>query len=175
LEDASTEFMPVINYPGSGGTEYHFNDHMSAVYVERLNRIYIFGGITNAYDDSIWYIDITSKPSFDCSKLSQGSYPHTIDCSSFFICMDGELAGEFTCPPPLHFAPIPQTCTKADLAHCFLSCEGKEGLFPHPTHCSKFIFCTKGIPTVKVYDCPEPLLFDHKLLKCNLPQLSSCS
>jgi hypothetical protein len=178
MDDAATEFLPVENFPVGSGSYF---DAATAVYIDKLNRIYIFGGYTDdgtrIYQDKIWYIDLHSPPvpAFDCSNLPEESYPHPTDCSSFFICYNGELAGEYTCPPPLQFAPIQQTCTKADIAQCFLSCEGKEGLYPHPTHCSKFFFCTKGIPTVEVYDCPEPLLFDHKLLRCNLPQLSNCS
>jgi hypothetical protein len=176
LEHAATEFLPVANYPGDNEAVF---DVTSSVYVEKLNRIYIFGGgiyrdVT--YYDSIWYIDLPSPPpaAFDCSNLTHGSYPHPTHCASFFVCVDGELAGEFACPPPLLFDPIQQTCTKADLAQCFLTCEGKDGLLPHPTDCSKFLFCTKGSPAIEVYDCPEPLLFDPDFLKCDLPEFVDC-
>jgi hypothetical protein len=178
LEDASTEFIPIINYPVENGTIF---DGTTAVYVEKLNRIYIFGGYTDRGGsfvslDSIWHMDLPSPPpAFDCLNLTHGSYPHPTDCSSFFVCVDGEIAGEFTCPPPLLFDSIQQTCTKSDLAQCFLSCEGKEGLLPHPNYCSKFLFCTKGSPTIEVFDCSEPLLFDPVLLKCDLPQFVNCS
>jgi hypothetical protein len=67
LEDASTEFIPILNYPVANGT---ILDLTSAVYVEKLNRIYIFGGHTDSldpwkYNDSIWYIDLISPPSLD--------------------------------------------------------------------------------------------------------------
>jgi hypothetical protein len=177
IDDASTEFLSVANFPAGEGS---FFDDTTAVYVDKLNRIYIFGGYryngTNTYLDSIWYIDLqsTAVPAFDCSNLAHGSYPHPTDCSSFFVCVDGELAGNFTCPLPLLFDPIEQTCTKADLVQCFLSCEGKEGLLPHPTDCSKFLFCMKGSPTIEVFDCPEPLLFDPEHLKCDLPEFVNC-
>jgi hypothetical protein len=174
LEDASTDFIPVSNFPAGNSFPALF-DITSAVYVKKLNRIYIFGGQTNngSYieHDSIWYIDLPSPPEFDCSKLTYGYYPHPTDCSSFFICLDVELAGEYSCPPPLLFCPIQQTCTKADPSKCFLSCDGREGLQPHPTNCSKFLFCTKGGSTIEVFYCPEPLLFDPVLLRCSLPQL----
>jgi hypothetical protein len=178
LDNASTEFLPVTNFPFENGTMF---DKTSAVFVEKLNRIYIFGGVSKTngiseFHDSIWYIELPSLtlPQFDCSNLTHGSYPHPSDCSSFFVCVDGELAGNFTCPSPLLFDPIQQTCTKADLAQCFLSCEGKDGLLPHPTDCSKFLFCTKGSPTIEVFDCPEPLLFDPEHLKCDLPEFVNC-
>jgi hypothetical protein len=41
---------------------------------------------------------VLSPSAFNCSGLAQGSYPHPTDCASFFICLDGALAGEFKCP-----------------------------------------------------------------------------
>jgi hypothetical protein len=88
LDDASTEFTPVSNFPGVNGTF----DVTSTVYVEKLNRVYIFGGWTGSRtneagisQENIWFIDLPSPPSFDCSNFTHGSYPHPTDCSSFFI------------------------------------------------------------------------------------------
>jgi hypothetical protein len=178
MDDASIEFLSVVNFPAWEGSYF---DYTTAVYVDKLNRIYIFGGYTyngtQIFHDSIWYIDLPSPPvpAFDCSNLTQGSYPHPTDCSSFFVCVDGELFGEFSCPRPLVFDPIQQACNFLDEVVCFFSCEGKEGFFPHPSDCSKFLGCRGGIPNVEVFNCPEPLLFDPLLLKCNIPQLVECS
>jgi hypothetical protein len=120
-------------------------------------------------------IELPSPHSFDCSNLTQGSYPHPSDCSSFFICLDGELAGEFTCPPSQSFDPIQQTCKFTEQVLCFFTCKGRRGVLPHSTDCSKYINCRCGSPTIEVFNCPEPLLFDPVLLKCNLPQLTKCS
>jgi hypothetical protein len=62
LDDASTEFTPVNNYPG---TKF---DYTSTIYVDKINRIYIFGVYTQAngsgkYHDSIWFIDLTALAS----------------------------------------------------------------------------------------------------------------
>jgi hypothetical protein len=176
LDDASTAFTPVTNYPGVNGTIF---DWTTAVFVEKQNRIYIFGGETvrNAtwkYHDSIWYIELPSPSSFDCSKLAQGSYPHPTDCASFYICLDGELVGEFSCPPDDLFDPIQQTCNIPEVVICFFSCIGREGLYPHPGNCSKYIVCREGSPGMEVHDCPEPLHFDPTLLRCNLPELVNC-
>jgi hypothetical protein len=127
-DDASTKFTPVTNYPGVNGTTF---DATSAVYVEKINRIYIFGGSTRTcgswrYHDSIWYIDLPSPPAFDCSNLTQGSYPHPTDCASFFICLDGELAGEFRCSSTDLFDPVQQTCNIPELIVCFFTCEGRD-------------------------------------------------
>jgi hypothetical protein len=179
VDDASTEFHSVANFPAGNGSYF---DDTSAVYIDKLNRIYIFGGSTETHGgsynlhDSIWHIDLPSPPvpAFDCSNLSQGSYPNPIHCSSFFVCVDGELAGEFSCPSPLLFDSIQLTCNVPDDVLCFFSCE-KRGFFPHPSDCSKFLGCRGGSPNVEVIDCPEPLLFDPVLLKCHIPQLVECS
>jgi hypothetical protein len=177
LDDASTEFTPVTNYPGVNRTVFDFT---SAVFVAKLNRIYIFGGYTRTggsydYHNSIWYIDLPSPLAFDCSQLTQGSYPHPTDCASYFACMDGELAGKFTCPPSQLFDPIQQTCNFPEEVVCFFTCEGREGLFPQPSDCSKYISCRGGTSEIEVVYCPEPLLFDPVLLKCNLSQLVNCT
>jgi hypothetical protein len=177
LKDASTEFIQVTNFPGVA--EEKVFDATTAVYVEKLNRIYMFGGLTSSrqgyydYYDSIWYMDLPSPP-FDCSALTQGSYPHPTDCASFFICSDGELAGEYRCTPPDLFDPIQQTCNIPEEVGCFFSCEGREGLHPHPSDCSKYLVCREGSWAIEVRDCPVPLHFDPVLLKCNLPQLVNC-
>jgi hypothetical protein len=68
LDDVSpSEFLPVVNFPSGARRDnesgINFYDHGSAVYVDKLNRIYMFGGYTSdetdiEYHDSIWYIDL---------------------------------------------------------------------------------------------------------------------
>jgi hypothetical protein len=118
---------------------------------------------------------LPSSPIFDCSNLMHGSYPHPTDCSSFFVCVEGEVAGEFTCPSSQLFDPIQETCNFPEEVLCFFSCAGREGLFPHPSDCSQYIGCREGTTAIEVFDCPEPLLFDPVLLKCDLPQFVNCS
>jgi hypothetical protein len=64
--DAAPEFIPVANYPGGNGTKLDFT---SAVYVEKLDRIYIFGGETHddaySWEHRIWYIEL-SPPGLNC-------------------------------------------------------------------------------------------------------------
>jgi hypothetical protein len=55
MDDASTEFLPVANFPAGEGS---YLESPLAVYVVKLNRIYIFGGYTyngtDNFHDSIW-------------------------------------------------------------------------------------------------------------------------
>jgi hypothetical protein len=61
LDDASTEYITVTNFPGRDGDAF---DLTSAVFVEKLNRIYFVGGwsisIEGFYRDynNIWFIDL---------------------------------------------------------------------------------------------------------------------
>jgi hypothetical protein len=178
LNDAPlTECLPVTNYPGADGAIF---DNTAAVYVEKLNRIYILGGMTitegfSRYLDKIWYIDLPSPstpvPVFDCSNSPHGSYPHPTDCTSFFICTDGELVGKFTCLPPTLFDPIQQRCGNPEKVLCFFSCDGQAGRHPHPGDSSKFIVCGQRSSAFLVHDCPHTLRFDPVLLTCELPPL----
>jgi hypothetical protein len=58
-KNASTEFLPVKSYPGTDAR--HF-DMTTAVYVEKLNRVYMFGGTVDGmlgtFHRKIWYIDL---------------------------------------------------------------------------------------------------------------------
>jgi hypothetical protein len=121
MDDASIEFLPVANFPAVEKSGF---DYTSAVYVDKLNRIYMFGGYTyngtQILHDSIWYIDLPSPPvpAFDCSNLTHGSFPHPTECSSFYVCVDGELPGEFSCPPTLLFDPVLLKCRLPELVEC---------------------------------------------------------
>jgi hypothetical protein len=58
----TVDFIPVKNYPAEDGELFDFT---SAVYIEKLRRIYIFGGRTRVendwrYNDEIWYIEFSS-------------------------------------------------------------------------------------------------------------------
>jgi hypothetical protein len=111
---------------------------------------------------------------FDCSNLAQGSYPNPADCCSFFICLDGKVAGMYKCDPSELFDPIKQTCNIKEKVICYSGCEEGEVL-PHPSDCSKYFACQDGSLKSETHTCPAPLLFDTVLLKRNLPQLVTCS
>jgi len=60
-ETEEHQFLPVANFPATGSQLYSYP---SAEYVEKLNRIYLFGGYVyfgnEGYRDGIWYIDLNS-------------------------------------------------------------------------------------------------------------------
>jgi hypothetical protein len=178
----------VHNFPSSNEAPL---DHSAAVYVEKLNRIYIFGGTRGegrewSYLDDILYIDISPPPStqssslphflpslpppalFNCSNLPGGiSYPHPIDAASFYICRNGTDYEVFTCPRTLLFDRKSHTCNAPEHVLPNLSCDGKMGAHPYPADTSKFIVCRHGSTLVDVYDCPKPLHFYPDTRVCN--------
>lgn len=49
---------------------------------------------------------------FLCSGLPAGRYPHSRNCSRYFVCSGDTLVGSpFMCPANLHFAPEFSLCT----------------------------------------------------------------
>lgn len=53
-----------------------------------------------------------------------------------------------------------------------VACQYKGQTFPHPKDCTVFYFCgSKGVNRLK---CPDPLLFDIQLKKCNWPDKVTC-
>jgi hypothetical protein len=188
---ANWTFIPVNNFPSLDTSFWG----TSSVYVEKLSRIYIFGGYTDddGYLNGIWWVDLdplnpvtttviptttptattpTEPPLFDCSSKPDGMYPHPINCNMFFGCHFGEVV-EYECPEPLLFDPIHLTCNIPSLVECDINCSGlSDGVHPHPRDCSKFLGCVGGL--VSVYSCPEDLLFDPIDLKCNFPELVDC-
>jgi hypothetical protein len=84
MDDASTEFLPVAKFLAGDGSHFDF---ASVVFVNKLNRIYIFGGYTDngtgVIHDSFWYIKSPSLliTAFDCSNL-RSCTPEVCQCVS---------------------------------------------------------------------------------------------
>jgi hypothetical protein len=182
--DHSLEFLPVENYAKLSST--------SAVYIPKLDRIYVFGGESNgSCRDTIEYIDLHSPPlppspplntsssssnsspalsTMDCEHQTVDNYPYPSDKTSFFICLNqtNTDGGVFTCPQPLIFDPILRTCNVQEMMGGFPTCEGKNGLQSYPNAWTKFIVCRGGTSHVEIYQCPEPLRFHGERKICDL-------
>jgi hypothetical protein len=182
--DGSIKFLQVDNFPSRHDASL---DDSTAVYVHKLNRIYIFGGWNEKRIlDGIWYIDLPTPPTpvperitslspppsspklFDCSNLANGNHPHPTVLESFFTCRYGTQSGVFTCPGTLLFDTNLRTCNAPELIAPPLSCSGKTGPYPYPTDSTKFIVCRQGAPLGDVYECPKPLQFDPQTRACTL-------
>jgi len=135
--DPNTEDVTSLNLEGSPlSAEDEFSD-MAAVYVGKLNRIYVFGGFTTADGlelvdrDWIFYIDLglpaipttTAKPTlhpeiYSCEgRPNYSMHPYPGDCKKFIICRHGH-SYEFECPEDLLFNPAFVRCTFPEVAYC---------------------------------------------------------
>ncbi|OXA63162.1 Endochitinase [Folsomia candida] len=151
--------LPVTNFPANGT---HMLDLTTAVYVNRLNRIYLFGGQTSYMAignftklSGIWYIDLSPlTPTTTTPRPSSTTTTTRTTTTS--------TTTSTTTPPP--------TTT---LCPDVLSCVGKEdGTYPHPFDCAKFIRCLREVLTEMT--CPEPLLYDPNIGACNFPEVVDC-
>lgn len=102
-----TEYLFVEDFPFPGN-QFNIGIHLSAsVYVEKLKRVYFFGGIetnqdsdSNEFTNKIFYIDFDEIPTTtsittrttpnseldDCVRKDDGIYPHPLECGWFVIC-----------------------------------------------------------------------------------------
>jgi len=52
-------------------------------------------------------------------------------------------------------------------------CSGRrDGMYPHPAECARFVGCRNEQATF--YRCPDPLLFDPIMETCNIPEETNC-
>jgi len=187
-ETYNYEFIRVVNFPARSSEFYGYG---TAVYVEKLHRIYMIGGSTSGADrNEIWYIDLNSTTTvspttevpvfstlnpdiFTCEENLNGIYPNPYNCDKFIICHNGATE-HYNCPFPLLFSPVTLSCTFPEAVNCEISCIGKPNdMYPHPQACNLFIGCHNGV--VEIYKCPEPLFFDPTIKQCNLPEEVECT
>lgn len=111
---------PVSNFPASGT---QLLDMTTAVYVEKLNRIYFIGRRTSYQTspngttvDGIWYIDLTTlcPEELSCVGKVDGNYPHPFDCAKYIRCQR-EVLTEMSCPEDLLFDPVIKACNFPEL------------------------------------------------------------
>lgn len=146
--------LPVSNFPGNATDRLMY---ISAVFVERLNRIYFFGGSASRVGlgdrdhDSIWYIEL-SPPA-----------PTTTPART---------TPEATTPEATMTTTEPIISTTTMRPDIFTCADKLDGMYPHPADCAKFINCNDNVTTV--FDCPEPVLFDVETRRCVHPHLVDC-
>lgn len=72
------------------------------------------------------------------------------------------------------FDPIAKSCNYKEYVSCYtdISCPQKEGLFPHPSDCSKYVNCFDFRPYVQ--SCPGGLWFDVTTGGCEAASNVAC-
>lgn len=163
----------------SGNATYYYTG-MGGVYVNKLNRIYLFGGLVNTplltgFKNEIWHIDLPRKEvpfQVNCSGEDGRIYPHPNNCSQYVVCLSEEIF-EVNCASGEMFDPIDLICKEQELVDCSANCVEKiRGIYPKVGDCSKFITCDEGVTTVN--QCPNNLLFDKYWLRCNFEDKVKC-
>ncbi|OXA44536.1 putative chitinase 3 [Folsomia candida] len=155
-ETMETAVLRVSNFPVSGSRQY---SGASAVFVESLNRIYIFAGtwcpiggsICESFD-RIWYIDLPERPTVPTTEEPTSTTPS-----------EEPILSTTTTQLPI------STTINPDIFTCT---DKPDGMYPHPYDCEKFINCNAG--NLTEFRCPAPLIFDPVTRRCELPELVDC-
>ena len=165
----SVSFVPVEGFPATNNVGFL---NSAAVYVERLNRIYIFGGHStfpggrHTSHDDIWYINLNPLTTTETPITT--TEPPITTTEPPITTTEPPIT---TTEPPITTPESPQSTTlNPDLFDCTTQ---PDGIHPHPTDCSKYIGCS--FRETYVFDCPLPLLFDPVGLRCNFPHLVECN
>jgi len=126
----------------------------AAVYVERLTRIYIFGGYGDgAYRQDIWYID-----------LDMNDIPTTTTSVSTTTATTITTSG----------LPDRTTTTTRKPGYPPVDCGDKEdgALLPNPYCCESYYQCDSNSAVLQ--KCPSILHFNPRTLLCDYPELVGC-
>ena len=95
------------------------------------------------------------------------------NCAYYYHCIFGKPVRE-KCPLGMLYDPMAQSCNWKDYVSCYsdIVCPQKEGLFPHPTDCNKYVNCFDFRPYIQ--PCPSGLWFDVKTGGCEEAHTVAC-
>ncbi|XP_035787624.1 peritrophin-44-like [Anopheles albimanus] len=101
--------------------------------------------------------------------------PDPADCSSYFICLNGE-ATPAQCAPTLLFNPETRRCDLEENVECAegapspTSCPATGfHMIGNPADCVSFFVCLDGVQSADPIDCASGLIFDITLGQCQIP------
>ncbi|XP_053375054.1 matrilin-4-like [Mercenaria mercenaria] len=100
-------------------------------------------------------------------------FPDPENCAYFYHCLFRRPVQE-PCPIGMLFDPIAQSCNYKEFVSCYsdIDCPKKNGLFPHPSDCSKYVNCFDFRPYIQ--SCPFGLWFDEKTGGCESAGKVAC-
>ncbi|XP_035794802.1 uncharacterized protein LOC118467940 [Anopheles albimanus] len=105
--------------------------------------------------------------------------PDPADCSSYFICLNGE-ANQAQCAPTLLFNPETRRCDLEENVECAegapspTSCPATGlHLIGNPADCVSYFVCLDGVQSAAPIDCAPDLIFDVTVAQCRLPDENS--
>ncbi|XP_021964186.1 uncharacterized protein LOC110859530 isoform X2 [Folsomia candida] len=162
-------YIPVDNYPFSYSEE-SWQYSPASVYVEKLNRIYYFGGRYRQRVgggtmplSAIWHVNLSDIDP-PASTTIPTEYPSTTE---------EEPETEITTESAITTSTTVITTTTTPNPE-IITCQNKtDGMYPHPYDCAMFIGCHNG--ELEIFTCPVPLLFDPVASTCMPPHLVDCN
>jgi len=100
-------------------------------------------------------------------------FPDPENCAYYYHCLFRQPVQE-PCPLNMLFDPIAKSCNYKEYVSCYsdISCPQKEGLFPHPADCSKYVNCFDFRPYIQ--SCPGGLWFDVTTGGCDAASNVAC-
>ncbi|KAH3884483.1 collagen alpha-1(XIV) chain-like [Dreissena polymorpha] len=101
-------------------------------------------------------------------------FPDPENCAYYYHCLFRRPVQE-RCPIDMLFDPIAKSCNYKDYVSCYtdIKCHKQNGLFAHPTDCSKYVNCFDFRPYVQ--SCPPGLWFDVSVGGCDTASNVACS
>lgn len=107
-----------------------------------------------------------------CFRRQSGFARDVNNCAQYFICQNGQ-AIRGRCPPKLMFDAENESCMWREDVTCF-SCPQTEvySLQRVANTCHQFYRCWMGIVTI--HTCPNDLVFDPAIRRCNFPYGTGC-
>lgn len=88
-----------------------------------------------------------------------------LSCRDYFLCSPNKIKSKGSCPEPLLFNDLTQSCDPPQVVNCN-SCKTDMGLqyFIDARNCSNFYKCVDNVR--KHYRCPENMYFDYGSSSC---------
>ena len=113
---------------------------------------------------TIWDQDILTCNHESITKCITGNYPSKVGGT----CGNGQMPTK----GPITIATKPSKPINSSKPDTCIKCPDFNGLYPHPSECTKWVHCNNDIPYVK--DCPAGLHFNPILLVCDWPKVAGC-
>ncbi|WAR03544.1 CO6A5-like protein [Mya arenaria] len=101
-------------------------------------------------------------------------FPDPENCAYFYHCRFRRPVQE-RCSTGMLFDPSASACNYKEFVSCYtdIKCPMQNGLFPHPTDCSKYINCFDFRPYVQ--KCPNNMWFDATTKGCGFTAAVACT
>ncbi|XP_053661289.1 uncharacterized protein LOC128710269 [Anopheles marshallii] len=109
-------------------------------------------------------------------QIETVNYPHPTDCAMFVVCHLQNAVAQ-SCPPGSVYHAPSRSCVPGDESTCvpFDSlCSGRsDGIVPHPTKCTAFVYCSSGRPVFE--QCAPGTIYKQGLSGCVVGNTETCT